>query len=127
MTRLGHAAAGSGPARKWVALFALLTFFLQSLALQTHIHQQLPLTAGHVAEQGSLASAPAKSPLKNQDPMDQCRLCQELVHAGSFVTPSAAIAPISQIFAAALFATLPASLDRSATAFTWRSRAPPRR
>ena len=104
----------------------MLAFFLQSLAIQTHIHPQLPLVA-QTADQDMSASSPAKSPLKNQDPMDQCRLCQELVHAGSFVTPSAAIAAATLMFVAAIFAALPAINDRSAIAFAWQSRGPPRR
>jgi len=70
---------------------------------------------------------PAPAPLKNQDPIDQCRLCQELIHAGSFVTPSAAVTLASLNFAAAVFVALVAPAHRSATAFAWQSRAPPRR
>lgn len=108
---------------KWLAVFALLSFFLQSLAVQTHIHEQLLPTATKIgAHQGTSAPAPAK----NQDPMDQCRLCQELVHAGTFVTPSVATAPALLTFIAAIFVALLSAPDRSTTAFAWHSRAPPR-
>lgn len=121
MTRPGYAV--SRPAsRKWLAVLALLSFFLQSLAVQTHIHQQLPLTAAKTVAQGTSAPAPAK----NQDPMDQCRLCQELAFAGHFITPSALAAVASPTFVATIFAALPAQPDRSAPGFAWRSRAPPR-
>ena len=122
MTRSGHATVRPAATPRWLAVFALLSFFLQSLAVQTHIHQQLPLIA-KTLDQGTSAPTPAKS----QDPVDQCRLCQELVHAGSFVTPSAAIAAASLMFVAAIFAALPTITDRSAIAFTWQSRGPPRR
>jgi hypothetical protein len=122
MTRIGHVISRSSPPRKWVGIFALLAFFLQSLAVQTHIHQQLPLTVAKTASQGTSAPAPAK----NQDPIDQCRLCQELAHAGHFITPAALAAVASPAFVAAIFAVLPAQADRSTRAFAWRSRAPPR-
>lgn len=108
-------------ARGWVTVFALLAFFLQSLTLQSHFHPVFPpakLTAAHV---------PASAPERNQGPVDQCRLCQELMHSGVFVTPpvSSALASLAltiTVFTA--FSSAPVSL---ATAFAWQSRAPPRR
>src|SRR5690242_7235598 len=100
MTRLGHAISRPSPARKWVGVFALLAFFLQSLVVQTHIHQPQPLVAAKATSQ----HLPA--PLKTQDPIDQCRLCQELVHAGHFVAPSALVAVASPAFVVTIFATL---------------------
>lgn len=121
MTRMGHVISRSSPARKWVGIFALLAFILQSLVVQTHIHQSLPSAVVKAASQ----QLPA--PLKTQDPIDQCRLCQELVHAGHFIAPSAIAALTSLSFIAAIFPSLPLLSDRAATAFSWQSRAPPRR
>jgi hypothetical protein len=123
MTHSRSAISRPEVSRKWLAVFALLSFFLQTLAVQTHIHQQFPLTTDKAVTHGTSAPAPGK----NQDPMDQCRLCQELVHAGTFVTPSAALALATLIFVAATFAALPPATARSTTAFAWNSRAPPRR
>jgi hypothetical protein len=123
MTRSRSAVSRPATSRKWLAVFALLSFFLQSLAVQTHIHQQFPPTAAKTTAQGTSAPAPAK----NQDPMDQCRLCQELAYAGHYVAPSAVATFASLGFAAAVFAAQPPLSDRSATAFSWRSRAPPHR
>ena len=131
MTRPGYAAARPAASRqgtrqgtrKWLAVFALLSFFLQTLAVQTHIHQQLPSTATSMADLGTSAPAPAK----NQDPVDQCRLCQELVHAGNFVTPSSAVALASLNFVPAIFANLLVPAGHSADGFIWQSRGPPRR
>jgi hypothetical protein len=120
MTRMGQVICRPSPARKWMGVFALLAFFLQSLVVQTHIHQPLPLAATQAASQ----HLPA--PLKTQDPIDQCRLCQELVHAGHFVAPSALIAVASPAFVTAVFTVLLQQPDRFATAFAWQSRAPPR-
>lgn len=122
MTRPRHAVSRPAASRKWLAVFALLSFFLQSLAVQTHIHQQLPPSVAKAATQGTSAPVPAK----NQDPIDQCRLCQELAHAGHFVTPSALAAVASPAFVATVFVALTAQPERFATAFAWRSRAPPR-
>ena len=122
MTRSRHAVARPPATRKWLAMLALLSFFLQSLAVQTHIHVPPALNLAKVA-QGTSAPAPSKS----QDPIDQCRLCQELVHSGHFIAPSAIAAVAIFGFATAYLFVLPSQPDRSATAFFWNSRAPPRR
>jgi hypothetical protein len=120
MTRQGRAIPRQAPTTKrWVTVLALLAFFLQSLVVQTHIH---PLVQPVAA-----SSLPAPAPLKSQNPIDQCRLCQELVHAGTFVTPSASFAVASLALTAAVFTVLPSALVSLATAFAWQSRAPPRR
>jgi len=121
MTRSGYAVSRPRTTRKWLAIFALLSFFLQSLAVQTHIHQQLPLTVAKTAAQGT----PAPAPAKNQDPIEQCRLCQELLHAGTFVAPSVAISAINLTFVAASLTLLLAGATDPATGFAWQSRAPP--
>jgi hypothetical protein len=111
------------PPRKWVTALVLLAFFLQSLATQTHVH---PAFAPVTVKAAALGE-PGSAPLKSQDPLDQCRLCQELVHAGSFFAPAAVVLAASLSFTAAIFAALRAPPDSSATAFAWQSRAPPRR
>ncbi len=122
MTRRSRAISRpNAPGRRWLALFALAAFFLQSLAVQTHIHPaDRPMVVKVAAHQ------PTPNPLKTQDPIDQCRLCQELVHAGAFITPSAAAIPASQTLVLAIFAFLPQGTAGPATAFAWQSRAPPR-
>jgi hypothetical protein len=122
MTRSRHAVARPPATRKWLAMLALLSFFLQSLAVQTHIHVPPTLNLAKVA-QGTSAPAPAKS----QDPMEQCRLCQELLHSGQFVAPSALAAFASLSLAGTIFTTLPPGRNQSAAPFSWNSRAPPRR
>jgi hypothetical protein len=109
------------PARRWVTVVALLAFFLQNLLVQTHIHQPIQPT------QSIAAHLPGPVPLKSPDPIDQCRLCQELVHAGVFLAPSASAALAGLAIAATIFAATPAALVSLARAFGWQSRAPPRR
>lgn len=122
MTGPGRTVSKPAPHQRWVTLFALLAFFLQGLAVQTHIHEQAP-----VARTVNALPAPAKAPLKSQDPVDQCRLCQELLHAGAFVTPSTAAIPAELTYISAVFVTLATPTTATATAFAWQSRAPPRR
>jgi hypothetical protein len=52
MPRSSYAVSRPVAPRKWLALVALLSFFLQSLAVQTHIHQQFPLAGGNAVTQG---------------------------------------------------------------------------
>ena len=119
----GRARFFSAPrsARRWVTALALLAFFFQNLAVQTHIHQSLQPEAVKVQTDGS-----HKAPLK-LDPVDQCRLCQELVHAGTFVTPSAVVSLLSLTFVAVSITGVLTFAADPATAFAWQSRAPPRR
>lgn len=122
MTRKVRAIARPVPTvKRWVTLAALLAFFLQTLLVQTHIH---PLDMAPVAKVVASHTVPA-APSKSQDPVDQCPLCQELVHAGTFITPTAALlaAPLAQVQAIPLLLLPPRA--RTAPAFAWRSRAPP--
>jgi hypothetical protein len=59
--------------------------------------------------------------------VDQCRLCQELVHAGTFLAPSAVVSLLSLTFVAVGIARVLTFAADPATAFAWQSRAPPRR
>ncbi len=111
----------SRSARRWITALALLAFFLQGLAVQTHVHPSLQDAAVKIQAGGA-----HKGPLK-LDPMDQCRLCQELVHAGTYIAPSAIANPLSLTFVAANFTVLLAFAAGPAAAFSWQSRAPPRR
>jgi hypothetical protein len=121
MARTAVSLALKAPAAKrWITVFALLAFFLQGLAVQTHIHQLVQLAAVKTT------SLPATDPLKSQDPLDQCRLCQELVHAGTFVTPPVAVVFAGLSFVTVIFVAPPAFADASAKPFAWQSRAPPR-
>lgn len=123
MTRVASLALKRPAAQRYVTLFALLAFFLQSFALQSHVH---PLDqASSIA--AAINNVPA--PVKKIDPVDlgSCRLCQEIAHAGAFVAPSAFVAPASQNTAAIVFTALPLLAGLLAPAFAWQSRAPPQR
>lgn len=111
--------------RMWLTLAALLAFFLQSLVIQTHIHG--PGDTPTIAKASSSYKSQAPAPAKSQDLNDQCRLCQELVHAGVFIAPSVAILHASQTYVFTILAVpAPAALSLAA-GFAWYGRAPPRR
>jgi len=120
MTRQGRVIPTTVAVRRWTTLVALLAFFLQSLVVQVHIHPQL----GPQATKS--VSHPTPAPLKNQDPIDQCRLCQELAHAGSFVAPSPAFFAASLALSGAVLALPPLAVISLTRAFAWQGRAPPR-
>jgi hypothetical protein len=123
MSRSRAIARRSQAGRRLVTLFALLALFLQSFAVQTHIHQLAPIPAVTQA-----AHAPAPSPLKSQDPIDQanCRLCQELAHSSVFVGPAATSLSLGLLLVAVVFLNPLAAVVIAAPRFSWQSRAPPR-
>jgi hypothetical protein len=103
-------------------LFALLVFAFQGYLVQTHIHG-LPNAPQRVIH----ASAPAApNPIDPYDPAS-CPLCQEILHAGVFVTPALVSLPIQLdwiVFLASTVIPEPVTAERS---LNWQSRAPPRR
>ncbi len=109
-------------ASRLLTLFALLVFALQGYLVQTHIHRlpSAPQRTVHV-------SAPAApGPADPYNPAS-CPLCQEILHAGVFVTPAIASLPLQLnwiVFLAATFVPEPVTVQRS---LNWQSRAPPRR
>jgi hypothetical protein len=123
MTRRSARLVQQAPAsQRLITLFALLAFFLQSFALQTHVHP----ASLQPASITTAAHTPTPAPLKNQDPIDQCRLCQELVHSGVYVSPSVAAIATSLNIAAVVFTATPSFAADPVRAFSWQSRAPPR-
>lgn len=109
-----------------MTLLALLAIFLQSFAVQTHIHNAALL---HQSGAVQAANTPAPSPLKLQDPLDQggCRLCQEFAHSGLFVGPAIASLSAGLVFIMAVFIIEPLACVRAAHPLAWQSRAPPQR
>lgn len=102
-----------------IASLALLAFAFQSYVLQTHIHiagDSRP--AAHGVHHG-------KAPL-GEDPSN-CPICQEILHAGQFVAPTAQVflPPFAAVSTILLVdATSPVVV---ALSHNWQGRAPPRR
>jgi hypothetical protein len=102
-------------------LFMLVAFTVQGLAVQIHLHGD-PLTALDHVTHISAPSTPS-----SQDPYDpaNCPLCQELLHAGVYVTPvvNDFIVVLNAVAFAPVFALVPhAATERQ---HSWQSRAPP--
>jgi len=123
MTRPGRSIPRPTPAKRWAMTLVLLAFFFQNLAIQTHFH---PLAQPQTAISAAAAHLPATTPLRSQEPVDQCRLCQEMMHAGVFITPPVSAILATLTFATAVFTAPPSAAVALVTAFAWQSRAPPR-
>ena len=101
-------------------LFALLAFALQAYLVQTHMHGQPGVLSlkPHV-------SAPAQpAPFDPLAPAN-CALCQEILHAGTAITPDNS--PSALLLTGIAMVPAIALLPAEALALTtgWRSRAPP--
>jgi len=109
-----------GSLRSLLSLLVLVFFTAQSFLVQTHLHE-LPVFASGAA--ALVASVPSndKAPIS----ADQCLLCQEFTHSGSFVLPSvlAALPPNAVL---SLLPLVLAPLGHARTAsHDWKGRAPP--
>jgi hypothetical protein len=109
--------------RRLLALAALLAFFLQSLAVQTHIH---PTSSTSTKLVVTVADVSTPGPLTAPDiGQGSCRLCQEMAHAGSYIVPVATPFLAILVLAHELFRLEPVEHSRQARAFAWQSRGPP--
>jgi hypothetical protein len=104
-------------------LLLAVSFALQGIAVQTHIHGQPQTVLSHITH---ISTPTAPTP---QDPYDpaNCPLCQEMLHAGVYVAP--VLADFLVILKAVAFAPAFVVLPHVATErqHSWQSRAPPRR
>jgi hypothetical protein len=105
-----------------ITLFALLAFTFQSFVSQVHFHAT-PWIATSTFDAGKV-SQPGKLPAN--DDQSNCPICQVVLHAGQFVTPSAvtfALPSFALFFVAIATNT---TLSTQAASHSWQSRAPPR-
>ena len=109
--------------RRIVTLVALFVFVLHGLVVQTHVHPAGPQLSGHVA---TATGQTIPAPLNPSQDRGNCRLCQEMAHAGAYITPVIILPSATLVFAAAAFQPDPAARPWFAPAFGWQSRAPPR-
>ena len=120
--RVKTASDGAAGFRRLVCLLVLLTFSVQGFLVQTHIHG-LPHSAIAAATEQTVAPPDdGKAPAGH----DNCLLCQEFVHAGTFLMPAAA-AVLPPAAAVSLVQLHAVSLVTARTvSHIWISRAPPR-
>jgi hypothetical protein len=110
-------------ARVAISLFMLLTFALQSYVTQTHIH----LAPGSFASYSELGAVKKQLPDKfpAQDDPANCPICQEILHSGQFVTPTAAAALLPSLSVSIIAIVAHIVVAPEATSHTWQSRGPP--
>ena len=112
-------------ARVAIAFFVLLAFTFQTYVSQTHIH----LAPDAFASSSKLVSHPGNGQQPDRFPANgdpaNCPVCQEIVHSGQFVTPTAAVLllPVVAVSIVAIVVDIPAATQSAS--HTWRSRAPP--
>ncbi len=102
----------------------LVAFALQSYVFQTHIHfaagDLAHLTIGaNTAPSGHHDNFPA-----NDDPAN-CPICQEILHSGHFVTPSAAALLLPMLAVSTILLVERPLPHILAPSHGWRGRAPP--
>lgn len=108
-----------------ITFVALIAFAFQSYVTQTHIHSAASIGAsGPAANKADAASGkPDKFPA-NQDPSN-CPICQEILHSGNFVTPSAIAALPPALSISIIAVRLDTAIAPQAVSHSWRGRAPP--
>ena len=127
---------GSSRTRLAVSFFMALAVLLQSYATQTHIHVSArasvfaaasgfgpaaPVKASSGSQSGDHDKYPA-----NEDPAN-CPLCQEVLHSGAFVAPSAAAVWLPLAFVVLKWTAPNERVHIVAPSHGWRGRAPPTR
>lgn len=118
--RVATSVHGKGFSRSLLSLLVLVFFTAQSFLVQTHLHE-LPVFAQGAATLTASAPSNDKAPLS----ADQCLLCQEYTHSGSFVLPSA-LAALPPNAVLSLLPLVQAPLGHARTAsHDWKGRAPP--
>lgn len=110
-------------ARLALIVFTLFAFALQTFVVQTHIHGST--SAGAVIGKSAVQERqPSKLP-PGGDPAN-CPICQELLHAGAYVTPAAATWQPVAIATFIEVVVFEARSIRQIHSHGWNSRAPPR-
>src|SRR6476660_3498187 len=120
-------------AARLVVLVTLLAFGFQTYLTQTHVHfasegqpsrvhTQLVLGGGKVST-GAPVDRKDRYPA-NEDPAN-CPLCQELIHAGQFVTPAASALLVPSLSLSVIELTVQYAPLLHTVTHIWRGRAPP--
>jgi hypothetical protein len=114
--------AGASALRLWLASLVLIAFSFQSYVTQTHIHLVAQASNGMKAD---ARKAPRDRYPASQDPAN-CPICQEVLHSGSFITPSAVAVLLPSLAVSVLAIVIDTAIASSPVSHSWRGRAPPR-
>lgn len=110
--------------RLFIVLLTLLAFGLQSYITQTHIHLAPDSFASAIGISTGKHQQPDKFPA-NGDPAN-CPICQEILHTGQFVTPTAAILLLPTVAVSITKIVIDVPATPQSASHAWRSRAPPK-
>jgi len=105
-----------------ITFFALFAFAVQSYVTQVHIHGAPHVAAGYALDK-DVGQKPDKFP-PSDDPAN-CPICQEILHAGHYVTPSAAILPLPVAAPFTIARIVEVVTIAAIYSHGWKSRAPP--
>jgi hypothetical protein len=107
-----------------ITLLALCTFSVQSFVVQTHIHGLATLSAA-----APVAGPVVKAPHDPKAPPDgdpaSCQICQEFLHGGIYVLPSAIAALPPTLAVEQVVLLLVPQAASNQTSHSWMGRAPP--
>lgn len=106
--------------RRLLTVLVLVAFSVQSFLIQTHVHSVMTGPLQNAAT--SVGPQNHKLPFD----LDTCVLCQEYLHGGTYLTPSAvAVLPPSAQISLLPFVIAPAAMAKTVS-HIWMGRAPPR-
>jgi hypothetical protein len=105
-----------------ITFLALLAFSVQSYVTQTHIHGA-PASSG-IAKAEQPAQPHDRYPA-NDDPAN-CPICQEILHAGHYVTPAAVAVLLPSVAVSTIAIVLDVPIALRSVSHSWHGRAPPR-
>jgi len=109
--------------RRWIAIFAMLTFALLVQLTQAHIH--FAPDFGISKSAGTAAKIPSKKNLPaNNDPAN-CPICQAALHGGQFLSPSAVALALPGETIAIVPLVVRIVIARETPSHNWQGRAPP--
>jgi hypothetical protein len=122
-------------ARLSLTFLMLVAFALQTTVMQTHVHiGSVAVTAGfledlkigNAAQPGAVKGTQPRDRFPTNDDPANCPICQEIMHAGQFVTPSAValLLPTEPVSFVPISLAIPAFTE--AVSHSWQGRAPPR-
>ena len=134
--RLPNLTVSRGQARRLITFLALFAFSIQTFVVQTHVHiPPSSSVSGSLEYAGNATDQTAKAVAADPDagphdkyPIDSdpanCPLCQEMVQAGHFITPTAILLLLVFVVIANV-AIYNDSIRISAPSHYWQGRGPP--
>ena len=122
-------------ARLTLTFLMLAAFALQTTVMQTHVHiGSVAVTAGFLEDlkignpdqPGAAKSTQPRDHFPANDDPANCPICQEIMHAGQFVTPQAValLLPTEPVSFVPISLAIP--IFTEAVSHSWQGRAPPR-